>query len=144
MSRAAGTRAHEDQLPAVGRERGLVVVRRIVGEPLEPGPVGSDAKQIGGSAAFGGEHDRRPVGRPGRIVIDVTRLEEGTLAAAVGGGNEQADLAGVWKDTCEGDPLKRRLPAGHDRSGHGSGKMHAHRRILLPQVAAAAGAWANV
>jgi hypothetical protein len=49
-------------LLAVGRERGLIVVSGAVGQPLEPGAVGLDAKEIGRPCPIRSEDDRRAVG----------------------------------------------------------------------------------
>ena len=115
IGRAAAARGDEHELLAVGRKRRLIVVRRAVGEPLEAAAVRLHAKQIGGAVALGREHDRsrRRATTPGRSRCR-REAEQRMLVAAVGGGDEQADLAGVGKHAREDDLAAvrvRRQPA---------------------------------
>ena len=73
IGRAAVASRDEHELFAVGRERGLIVVGGTIGQALEAGAVGFDAKEIGGSFAVRCEDDRSAVGRPDRVVVDLRR-----------------------------------------------------------------------
>jgi hypothetical protein len=102
----------EDQLLAVGRKRGLVVVGGTVGQALEAGSVGSDPKEIGGAFAVRCEDDRPAVGSPDRVVVNLAQTQEGMLVAAVRVGDEQTNLPGVWPDPREDDLLGIRGACG--------------------------------
>src|SRR5579862_5871855 len=58
----------------VGRERSLIVVGRIVREPLDPSSVGLHAVQIRRPVPLGSKYDPVTVGRIGRVVIQAPRL----------------------------------------------------------------------
>src|ERR1019366_9458296 len=64
---AGGACGYEDELLAVWREGGLIVVGGVVGEAIEAGAVGMDAVEIGRASALGGEDDPISEGRPGGI-----------------------------------------------------------------------------
>ena len=67
---AIGLCGDEYNPAAVGRERGLVVIRGIVRQLIETRSGGVNAIQIGRSAAFRRKNDPIALGRPRRIVVD--------------------------------------------------------------------------
>ena len=67
---AGGARADEDNLLRVGREGGLVVVSRIIGEAIQRRAIGLDQVEVGGTIALRREDDRAAVGRPRRIIVE--------------------------------------------------------------------------
>ena len=65
----------------------------MIGEALKVGAVGVDLIQVGGAIALRGKDDRRPIGRPGGVVVEVGRRDQRAFAAAISGRNKQPDLA---------------------------------------------------
>ena len=127
--RAAGRDEHE--LPAVGREGRLIVVRGTVGEALEPRAIRLDAKEIRRAFAVGREHDRLAVWRPHRVVVHVARGEERTLAAAVACRDEETDLPVIRKDAGKDDFLRRRRMARGGQGGAGDNGRESGSHVKM-------------
>src|SRR5439155_5077284 len=98
ISGAAGTGGHKCELLAVGGERRLIVVPGVVGQTLEPSPIGLDAKQIGRPLAAGREHNGGAIGPPDRVVVRVGVGEERMFTATVARCDIQPYLTWAWKD----------------------------------------------
>src|ERR1039458_7177206 len=86
---AGGACGYEDDLLAVWRECGLIVVGGVVGEAIEAGAIGMDAVEIGRAGALGGEDNPVSDGRPGVIVVKRGGLGERAFRGAIGIGDEE-------------------------------------------------------
>ena len=102
------------------------------------------AKEIGGTFAVGCEDDRRPIGRPHRVVVDLRSGEERLLVRAVGVGDEDAELASIWKDAGKHNFLRGAAAGSHSEQGGRNEESRtenrsSHRAILLLPVRERAG-----
>jgi hypothetical protein len=114
-----------------GRHSRLIVVGGIGGETFETGAVGLHAKEIGRALTVRCKDDALAVGRKHRIVVEVGRAQERTFLAAVGGGDEHAESAGIGRHPCIDDLFRRSIGGNHSHSGgHDQEANDSHGRIV--------------
>src|SRR5438309_681462 len=95
----------EGQVPAVGRQRGLVFESRIVRQPLQAGAVWMHAPYIGRTSAVRRKHNPPTVSRKRCVVIERWIGHKRSNMTTVRIGDE--DITDVWCEAFKRDGVLR-------------------------------------